>query len=113
MRRPDPSRPRRTTVIAKRLAFIEDEHAGMARLWALMTTDMIALRDGQPRQDARIAILAGLAAAVALVLGAEAGLTGVWLLAMEDDDAVDAAGELGAEIVEQLMLGHATPAGEA
>ncbi len=114
MIRPDlRSRPRRTTVIARRLAFLEDEHADVARLWALMTADMIGLRDSQPRQDTRIATLVGVAAAVLTVLGAEPGAVAIWVLSMADDDATQAAADFGNDLVEQLLLLHGSSAGEA
>ena len=114
MIRPDlRSRPHRTTVIAKRLAFLEDEHADVARLWALMTKDMIGLRDSQPRQDTRIAALVGINAALLTVLGAEPGAVAVWVLAMGDDDATQAAADFANDLVEQLLLLHGGSAGEA
>ena len=112
--RPDlRSRPHRTTVIAKRLRFFEDEHADVARLWALMTADMIGLRDSQPRQDMRIATLVGIAAALLTVLGAEPGSVAIWVLAMADDEATEAAADFGNDLVEQLLLLHGRTSGEA
>ncbi len=104
---------RRRYPLVARLERVDRELSDSVRFFGILTEDIIGARGMAIDAAERLTGVVALVGCLLLVAGADSRLVGPWLIAMAADGAVEEADRIGGRIVEQLMLLHGMPAGEA
>ena len=98
--------------LALRLGWIETELTAASKLRPAMIADMKSMRVAADDTDARLMILASVAAAALLLLGLNPVTLQSFVDAMGPDGEVDEAEDLGAVVLEQVLTMMADAKGE-